>query len=462
MIARSKVGHSALNLQAQLGISSYETAWSMVHKLRRAMINPQRDLLAIVPKPPEPPWPDEDRWEVEVEVDERLVGDKEKGVSGRETRTKSLVVVAVEVRGAADPISGFRDMGRVRLARLLAADEPNLIDFIEDVVAPGAIVNTDGWSGYHNLETASLFGYRHVVHNLSAKARENPDDPKMPNVHRIIGNLKRVLIGTHWGSVRPKQLDYYLDEFTFRWNRHGAKSRGLLFFRLIELAAQTPAVTREQIVVSMRPQDAVQISNLLYDSDLRHWFLGGWGVDALLGKQSRIHGDLDLLVPKSDVADVERLLRSRQWISLADWEARRRKRVVDGATGELVRPKPREAEQTHVVSLVDKFGRRVDLHPLDIRSKVAVETLADGQRYEYPEPWLEGIGQILGQTVNCLTAEAQLARHSGYAGRIADEHRRDIALLCRHLGLKPPPGYRQLVQERKAATDDREETDEDS
>jgi hypothetical protein len=200
-------------------------------------------------------------------------------------------------------------MGRVRLARLLAADEPNLIDFIEDVVAPGAIVNTDGWSGYHNLETASLFGYRHVVDNLSAKARENPDDPKMPNVHRVIGNLKRVLIGTHWGSVRPKQLDYYLDEFTFRWNRHGAKSRGLLFFRLIELAAQTPAVTREQIVVSMRPQDAVQISNLLYDSDLRHWFLGGWGVDALLGKQSRIHGDLDLLVPKSDVADVERRVR---------------------------------------------------------------------------------------------------------------------------------------------------------
>lgn len=276
MIASSKVGHSALNLQPQLRIGSYETAWSMVHKLRRAMVNPQRDLLAIVPKPPESPWPAEDRWE--VEVDECLVGGKEKGVSGRETRTKSLVVVAVEVRGAADPISGFRHMGRVRLARIPAADEPNLIDFIEDVVAPGAIVNTDGWSGYHNLETASLFGYRHVVDNLSAKARENPDDPKMPNVYRVIGNLKRVLIGTHWGSVRPKQLDYYLDEVTFRWNRHGAKSRGLLFFRLIELAAQTSAVTCEQIVVSMPPQDAVQIRNLLYDSDLRHWFLRGWGL----------------------------------------------------------------------------------------------------------------------------------------------------------------------------------------
>ena len=82
--------------------------------------------------------------------------------------------------------------------------------------------------------------------------------------------------------------------------------------------------------------------------------------------------------------------------------------------------------------------------------------------HEYPEPWLEGIGQILGQTVNCLTAEAQLARHGGYAGRIADEHRRDIALLCRHLGLQPPSGYRQLVQERKAAADDREGTDGDS
>jgi len=457
MVASSKVGHSSLNLQAQLGIGSYETAWSMVHKLRRAMVNPDRDLLAIIPRPPEPPWPAEDRWE--VEVDECLVGGKEKGVSGRETRTKSLVVVAVEVRGPADPISGFRELGRVRLARIPAADEANLIDFIEDVVAPGATVNTDGWSGFHNLDKTSLFGYRHVVDNLSAKARENPDDPKMPNVHRVIGNLKRVLAGTHWGGVRPKQLDYYLDEFTFRWNRHGAKSRGLLFFRLIELAAQTPAVTREQIVVSMRPQDAVLISNLLYDSDLRHWLMGGWGVDALLGKLSRIHGDLDLLVPKSEVADVERLLRSHQWLSVAEWKTRRRKRVLDPATGELVRPDARPAPPTHVVSLVDKFGRRVDLHPLDIRSKVAVETLADGQRYEYPESWLEGIGHILGQTVNCLTAEAQLTRHSGYAPRrIPDEHRKDVAILCRQFRLEPPPGYRSLVKHRKprAVDEDRE------
>jgi hypothetical protein len=99
MIASSKVGHSALNLQAQLGISSYETAWSMVHKLRRAMINPQRDLLAIVPKPPEPPWPDEDRWE--VEVDECLVGGKEKGVwSGDENE----VVGRCGRRGSERPI----------------------------------------------------------------------------------------------------------------------------------------------------------------------------------------------------------------------------------------------------------------------------------------------------------------------------------------------------------------------
>ncbi len=455
MVASSKVGHSSLNLQAQLGIGSYETAWSMVHKLRRAMVNPDRDLLAIVPRAPEPPWPVEDRWE--VEVDECLVGGKEKGVSGRETRTKSLVVVAIEVRGPADPISGFREMGRIRLARIPAADEAKLVDFIEDVVAPGAIVNTDGWSGYRNLATASLFGYRHIVDDFSAKAREDPDEPKMPNVHRVIGNLKRVLVGTHWGGVRPKQLDYYLEEFTFRWNRHGAKSRGLLFFRLIELAAQTPAVTREQIVVSMRPRDAVQVSNLLYDSDLRHWLLGGWGVDALLGKPSRIHGDLDLLVPKSELVDVERLLRSRAWVSLAQWEARRRKRTRDRATGELVRPAARLTAPTHIVSLVDKLGRRVDLHPLDIRSRVAVETLVDGQRYEYPEPWLEGLGQILGQTVNCLTAEAQLARHSGYgARRIADEQRRDIALLCRQFLLDPPPGYRALSKggHRRPAEED--------
>ncbi|HKA10970.1 MAG TPA: hypothetical protein VKI99_10935 [Candidatus Dormibacteraeota bacterium] len=209
----------------------------------------------------------------------------------------------------------------------------------------------------------------------------------------------------------------------------------------------------------MRPQDAVLISNLLYDSDLRHWLMGGWGVDALLGKPSRIHGDLDLLVPKSEVADVERLLRSHQWLSVAEWKTRRRKRVLDPATGELVRPDARPAPPTHVVSLVDKFGRRVDLHPLDIRSKVAVETLADGQRYEYPESWLEGIGHILGQTVNCLTAEAQLTRHSGYAPRrIPDEHRKDVAILCRQFRLEPPPGYRSLVKHRKprAVDEDRE------
>lgn len=174
MVTGAKIGHSALKLQAQLGIGSYETAWSLLHKFRRAMVNPDRDLLAREPGDPEPPWPRAERWE--VEVDECFVGGKEKGVAGRETKAKSLVVVAVEVRGPADDISGYREMGRVRLARIPNAQEPTLIDFIEDTVAPGAIVKTDGWYGYRNLSSTSLMGYRHVVDNLSAKERENPDD----------------------------------------------------------------------------------------------------------------------------------------------------------------------------------------------------------------------------------------------------------------------------------------------
>ena len=218
-VTNQKHGVSALGLKQALGLGSYQTAWTMLHKLRRAMVRPGRDRLTRI-----------------VEVDETYIGGEEPGKRGRQTDKKAIVVVAVEVK---EP-GGF---GRVRLRRVPNVTGESLLSFICDVVEPGSVVRTDGWRGYNKV---SVNGYRHERTVLSCAG--HPAHVAMPGVHRICALLKRWLLGIHQGAVSLEHLDYYLDEYTFRFNRRTSRSRGLLFYLLLEQAVVTEPVPYRSMV----------------------------------------------------------------------------------------------------------------------------------------------------------------------------------------------------------------------
>jgi transposase-like protein len=217
-VTNQKLGVSALGLQRVLGLGSYETAWAMLHKLRRAMVRPGRDKLAGV-----------------VEVDESYVGGVATGKRGRGAAKKAIATIAVEQRG--------RGMGRVRLARIPDITAASLEGFVEDAVEPGTVVYTDGYRGYASLGAG---GYIHVPTAISDTG--DPARVVMPRVHLVASLLKRWLLGTHQGAVRPQHLDYYMDEFAVRFNRRGSNHRGLLFYRLLEQAVQIEHVPLTAIV----------------------------------------------------------------------------------------------------------------------------------------------------------------------------------------------------------------------
>lgn len=218
-VTNQKLGGSALGMQRILGLGSYQTAWTWLHKMRRAMVRPGRDQLAG-----------------RVEVDETYVGGNEEDVRGRQTETKAIVAIAIEVL---EP----RGLGRVRLRRVADVSAASLIPFVCEVVAPGSVVHTDGWKGYNQL---GRHGYRHERSILASS--DGPAHVVMPAVHRVASLLKRWLLGTHQGAVSAKHLDYYLDEFTFRFNRRTSRARGLLFYRLVAQAVQVDPVRYKQLV----------------------------------------------------------------------------------------------------------------------------------------------------------------------------------------------------------------------
>lgn len=219
-VTGTKHGVSALGLQRLLGLGSYEAAWALLHKLRRAMVRPGRDPLAG-----------------EVEVDETAIGASQPGRLGRGTfADRAIVAVAVEARtGGA--------CGRIRLARIPDCSGPTLTDFVSGAVAPAAVIYTDSWRGYAGL-TAAGFVHRPV----SVAASGDPAHVSMPRAHRVSSLLKRWLLGTHQGAVRPHQLDFYLDEFSFRFNRRSSNQRGLLFHRLLQQAMEIDHVPITAII----------------------------------------------------------------------------------------------------------------------------------------------------------------------------------------------------------------------
>jgi transposase-like protein len=214
-VTSQKYGVSALGLQRALGLGSYHTAWNWLHKLRRAMVRPGRDRLSGV-----------------VEVDEVFIGGERSGKRGRGAAGKTLVVVAVQ--------QDQNRIGRIRLRQVADAAGESLEPAVWDMVEPGSTVRTDGWPGYNGL---TELGYNHAV------VRKDPDLGKnlLPLVNRIAALLKRWLLGTHQGAVEHSHLAYYMDEYTFRFNRRKSKARGLLFYRLLNQAIDLGPIMEKEL-----------------------------------------------------------------------------------------------------------------------------------------------------------------------------------------------------------------------
>jgi transposase-like protein len=222
-VTSQKTGASAVGLQQVLGLGSYETAWTWLHKLRRAMVRPGRDRLTG-----------------RVEVDEAFIGGVEEGVRGRQTEKKALIAVAAEENG--------EGIGRIRMRRIPDATADSLQAFIQEAVAPGSLLHTDGLLSYDRLEK---HGYRHRITFLKGR-KESPSE-LLPRVHRVVSLLKRWLLGTHQGAVSRAHLDYYLDEFTFRFNRRTSRHRGKLFYRLVQQAVAVDPAPYASLVRHVRP-----------------------------------------------------------------------------------------------------------------------------------------------------------------------------------------------------------------
>ena len=210
-------------LHRALGLGSYQTAWAMLHRFRSAMVRPGRERLS--------------GW---VEVDEAYVGGVEGAVYGRETATKSIVAIAVEIKQP----KGF---GRIRLQSVADVSQESLIPFIEAVVEPGSTVHTDGWQGYWTVPER---GYTHE--RTVMRKQSDPAHVVMPGVHRIASLLQRWLLGTHQGAVSAEHLDAYLNEYTFRFNRRHSRRRGMLFYRLLEQSIAAEPITYSSLIANPR------------------------------------------------------------------------------------------------------------------------------------------------------------------------------------------------------------------
>ena len=215
-MTNQKSGLSALGLQRLLGLGSYETAWTCLHKLRRAMVRLGREQL----RGP-------------VEVDELLLGGPR-----RLRRDKICVFVAAEIRKDA--------IGRIRLKRLPNDTEGSIVGAVRELIAPGALLLSDGAHAYKHTVPHGYLHHRTVVDGKTKKESALTH----PRVHRVSSLLKRWLNSVHQGRPSKKQIDHYLDEFVFRFNRRTSPQRGMLFYRLLQQAVQTPPEPYRKIIAN--------------------------------------------------------------------------------------------------------------------------------------------------------------------------------------------------------------------
>ena len=211
LFASGKDGISALSLKRTLEIGSYQTPWAMLHRFRAVLVRPGRERLAGM-----------------VQVDETYIG------------------------GVEPDLPGGRAPGKKVLTGVADASAASLHQFVSDHVEPGTTVVTDGWQGYRGVDK---LGYSHVRHSQRA-ARFRGEDPGklLPAVHQVISLAKRWLLGTHQGAADDAHLASYLNDFVFRFNRRRSRSRGMLFFRVLELAVAHDPVRYHDLIASRRPR----------------------------------------------------------------------------------------------------------------------------------------------------------------------------------------------------------------
>ena len=229
LFATGKDGISALSLKRVLEIGSYQTAWAMLHRLRSVLVRPGRELLTGT-----------------VQVDETYIGGAEPGLAGGRAKGKKVLTgIAVEVH---EP----RGLGRCRISPLADASAETLHGFVMDHVEPGSRIVTDGWPPYQGL---AHLGYEHDRRSQGA-ARARGDDPNklLPAVHRVVSLAKRWLLGTHQGAADRAHMSHYLNEFVFRFNHRRSRSRGMVFYRVLELAVAHEPLRFQDLIASPRPK----------------------------------------------------------------------------------------------------------------------------------------------------------------------------------------------------------------
>jgi transposase-like protein len=223
-LTHQKQGVSALGLQRVLGLGSYQTAWTMLHRFRRAMVRIGRERLKGL-----------------VEIDETYIAitDRENATPAllRKSHTDKIII------GLAVEILQPKGFGRIRLRQLSNDSKESVRQFIQDSIEANSTVRTDGSGSYAKLYE---LGYHHE--RTVMLGSEIPAHVSMVGVHRVASLLKRWILGTHHGSIQPVHLDAYLEEFVFRFNRRSSGSRGMLFYRLLQQAVVTDPVTYQDII----------------------------------------------------------------------------------------------------------------------------------------------------------------------------------------------------------------------
>jgi transposase-like protein len=215
-VTTQKNGASSLGLKNVLGIKSNQTAWTWLHKIRKAMVNPNRTKLSGT-----------------VEIDESFIGGVAIGRRGRGAENKVLIIIAAELEG--------KKLGRCRMGIIKDGSAESIHPFIVENIEEGSTLITDGWKGYNGIEK------KNYARNIHVQTGETDGDKLLPHIHTIASLLKRWLLGTHHGRVDEKHLQAYLDEYVFRFNRRKSAERGLLFYRLLESAMQTETITYKEL-----------------------------------------------------------------------------------------------------------------------------------------------------------------------------------------------------------------------
>jgi len=217
-LTSGKGGISATELQREMQLGSYQTAWAMLHRYRSVMVLPGRDRLTG-----------------DVEVDEAFLGGPEAGIPGRGALGKALFAAAVELNSP-------KGLGRARLGIIKDASAESLQQFLLGNVEPGSTIVTDGWASYPK---ATRGHYTLKATSVSASGR--PAHEALPGVHLVFSLVKRWVMGTLHGSISPEHMPAYFDEWVFRFNRRRSRSRGLLFQRLLQQAVAGDALTYKEL-----------------------------------------------------------------------------------------------------------------------------------------------------------------------------------------------------------------------